>query len=113
MAGSEDKAAYNQVVDDRRKQYCSGWLMEALRVLEKAGMLSLDGVTEIKWPLNEALDEKTKSEVELNEARAMRESLDAYTNATMQGVEVDAEEMGLGDIVTGVVDLPEPIEGEQ
>ena len=69
LAGNEDKASYNQLISDRQNQICAPWFLGALRPLDTARLITLPETFFLDWPLPEAMDELTKSEVELNEAK--------------------------------------------
>lgn len=70
LKGTEDKASYNQLINDRQDQECTGWFLGALAPIAAAGLLQLPERYVVDWPVPEAMDEETQSKVELNEARA-------------------------------------------
>ncbi len=70
LAGSEDKASYNQTIHERQEQICTGYLLQALGILSLTGLITLPEVFVIDWPLAGAMDEKIQSEIDLNEAKA-------------------------------------------
>lgn len=87
LAGNEDKASYNQLINDRQDQLCAEWLLDTLTPLERAGMLTMPEDFVVQWPLPEAMDEKTMSEVRLNEARAANALADAGSKLSLGGEE--------------------------
>lgn len=70
LTGNEDKASFNQLISDRQKQLCAGWLLTGLRAIEKAGLIKMPAKFVITWPLPTAMDEETESKVNLNNAKA-------------------------------------------
>lgn len=86
--GNEDRAAYNQVINDRQSQVCEGWLLDALRPLDAAGLLTLPERYFVEWPVPEATDDETRSVVERNEAQAAQ-ALAAAVAAYGQAVGVE------------------------
>lgn len=84
LTGNEDKASFNQLISDRQKQLCAGWLLTALKAIEKAGLVTLPVKYVITWPLPTAMDEETESKVNLNNAKAAQaraEAIAAYVMA--------------------------------
>lgn len=72
LAGNEDKASYNQLISDRQKQWCSGWILSALVILNKAGLFpDLPENVDVSWPINEVLNEKDKSMVNKQNSAAL------------------------------------------
>jgi hypothetical protein len=89
LAGNEDKASYNQLISDRQTQVCEPWFLGALRPLDTAGLLELPETFFLDWPVPEAMDEKTKSEVELNEAKTAEATARAVaTNGAAPGADL-------------------------
>lgn len=107
VTGSEDKATYNAMVNDRQDQECTPWLIDSLTSLAEAGILDLPVGTCIKWPVQSALSAKEESEVVKNKGDAFKSATEGLS--TLGGDEVLADsvfkELGLGGIEIDDLDL--------
>lgn len=64
MSGTEDKASYNERIDERREGVCSVWLWKLLGILSSANMISdVRDEGKIVWPEISALSEKDAAEI--------------------------------------------------
>jgi len=100
VTGSEDKATWNALVGDRQDQECSIYLLDALGIMNEAGILKLPENAEVVWPVQSSLSEKEASESMNNKASAFKSTVDALS--LIGGDEVVAESafkaIGLEDI---------------
>lgn len=106
VTGSEDKATWNALVNDRQDQECTIYLLDALAIMDEAGILELPEEAAVIWPPQAALGEKESSEVTKNKADAFKSATDGLS--TIGGDELVAESVfkaiGL-DIEVDKVDL--------
>lgn len=106
VTGSEDKATWNALVNDRQDQECTSYLLDALSIMDEAGILELPEEAEVVWPPQASLNEKEASESAKNKAEAFKAVTDGLS--TIGGDEVVAESVfkavGL-DIEVDDVDL--------
>lgn len=107
VTGSEDKAALNGRVMDRQDQECTLWLLDALKIMDNAGILELPENAEVTWPVQSSLSEKEASESSKNKADAFKAVADGLS--TVGADEVLAESafkaVGLEGIETDDIDL--------
>jgi hypothetical protein len=71
LAGSEDKASYNQLVQDRQDQFCSVILDEFLNRIQMAGLVTLPEDYEVKFPLSDPTTELEQSQISLNRSNSL------------------------------------------
>jgi hypothetical protein len=64
LAGNEDKASYNTLVDDRQSSECEGYLRDTLSSLAMGKLMPDTRELYVKWPLQKATDAKTDAEVD-------------------------------------------------
>lgn len=86
VTGSEDKATWNALIIDRQQQECTPVLMDALSILDEAGIITLPGNIDIVWSIQSAL-----SEVEA--AKATKDKADAFKSVTEGLSTVGADEV--------------------
>ncbi len=107
VTGSEDKATWNALVNDRQDQECTVYLLDALRVMAEAGILELPDDVEVVWPPQSALSELEASEATENKAKAFKDTVDGLS--TLGGDDVVAESVfkavGLNDIDVDEINL--------
>lgn len=106
VTGSEDKATWNALVNDRQDQECTTYLLDALSIMDEAGILELPEESEVIWPVQASLSEKESAEAMKNKADAFKAATDGLS--TIGGDEVVAESVfkaiGL-DIEVDEIDL--------
>lgn len=100
LAGNEDKESYNAIVGDRQNQVCELWFMDALGILDEAGMIELPDDFSIDWPVVETLNEKDKSEIMKNMADAIEAlgkaiSMDGGFEGEITAEQIITEVLGL------------------
>jgi hypothetical protein len=109
VTGSEDKATWNALVNDRQDHECTPWLLDSLSVLNEAGILDLPGNAEIEWAPQSSLSEKEAAETSKLKAEAFEKVTTGLSN--VGGDEVLAESVlkavGLEDIEIDNIDLGE------
>ena len=116
LAGNEDKDSYNNLIDQRQKLWCCNWLERLFEILAAAGLLAIPDNMDIKFPINEAMNEKQKSEVTKNNSEAMVNISTALAEPNGLAGEMSAEQaitevLGLEYIpVTDGADDPIPDE---
>ena len=107
VTGSEDKATWNALVNDRQDQECTLWLLDSLEIMNEAGILDLPDDADVVWPVQTSLSEKEASETSKNKADAFKAATEGL--ATIGGDEVVAEsvfkEIGLDGIEIDDIDL--------
>ena len=92
LAGNEDKASYNQLVNDRQDLTCTPWLARVLEILNNSGMISISEEATIKWPGLRALEEDEQAKINMNNATAFKMVTDALDSMTLDG-NVDPSEV--------------------
>lgn len=109
LAGSEDRASWNALVDDRQNSECSGYLMQALVIFDEAGVLKLPENYVIEWPVLPTLNETEAADVTLKKSSAVNNLVQAASSPG--GMEVDLktafEEIGLEGIKVDISDIPD------
>ena len=63
LAGSEDRLAYNSLINDRQELICNKWVEALLQMLDFAGVLILPDNYIIEYPLAEPLTEFDKADL--------------------------------------------------
>lgn len=111
LAGNEDKGSFNQVVSDRQSAKCEMWLMQGLQVLERAQMLVLPEAFEFFWPLPDAMDEKTASETNKNNAESFAKIISAISNGNLGGVPQETMQ-SIAEVLGIEAEIKEP-EGDE
>ncbi len=89
VTGSEDKATWNALVNDRQDQECTTYLLDALAIMDEAGILDLPEESEVEWPVQTSLSEKESSESMKNKAEAFKSTTEGLS--TIGADEVVAE----------------------
>ena len=88
LAGSEDRVALNNIIDDRQRSFCSYQCVEPfLRMLERAKMLKLPERYDIIFPVRQASTEKELTDIGKVKADTIKAIADAKT--TMGGDNID------------------------
>ena len=117
LAGTEDRLAYNGLINDRQDHTCSPWIVNLLEILEIAGFITLPDDYYIDYPLDEPLTSIDKAEL----ANKRADTLNKLTTASssMGGDSINLKSalvfFDLDDIdVDEMEELPEvdPITGE-
>lgn len=107
VTGSEDKATWNALVNDRQEQECTPWLLDALSIMSEAGILELPDNAEVVWPAQSSLSEKEASESMEKKAGAFEKVMNGL--GTVGGDEMLAEtvlkEVGFDKIKIDDIDL--------
>lgn len=62
LAGAEDRLSYNNLIDDRQKQWCYLWITRVFEILNDAGLIKYLPSYEAEFPINESTTEKEKAE---------------------------------------------------
>lgn len=79
--GAEDKATYNQLIQDRQSDECEFWLWNLLTILRNAKLFpEWKPSAEFDWPINEVLNELDKSMVRKNNSEAVKNVSDAIND---------------------------------
>lgn len=108
LAGSEDRASWNGLVDDRQNLTCSGYLEQALTILDDSGLIDLPDSFEIVWPVSPVLNELEAAKVTSLKAIALRNAVIAFNDP--MGSEIDKEtalkELGLEGVEIDETDIP-------
>lgn len=106
VTGSEDKATWNALVNDRQDQECSLYLIDALKVMSEAGIIELPDNVVVKWPVQTSLSEKESSESMRNKAEAFKAATEGLSTIGADEVVVESvfEAIGL-DIDIDEIDL--------
>ena len=116
LAGNEDRATWNGLIADRRASECDTYLMQALRVMERAGTFELPDNAVVEWPAQAALNEKEAADVGKTKAETLNLVMDAMSKivvneavleTVLDTVGLDAIEIDDGDFIEGELD-PEP-----
>lgn len=111
VTGSEDKATLNAFINDRQKQECAVYLLDALSIMNEAGILDLPEDAEVVWPVQSALGEKEKSESIRNKGQAFKDVSDGlstigadevvaesvFKSVGLEGIEIDEINLMDGD----------------
>lgn len=92
LAGNEDKDSYNNLIDERQKLWCYNWLERLFEILNETGLIILPDNLDIKFPVNEAMNEKQKSEVVKNKAVAVKDISIALTEPGGLAGQLSAEQ---------------------
>jgi uncharacterized protein len=66
--GEEDRASWNQLIMDRRDDFCDQKLFRALEILADCGAINLPDNVETEWPPQRSTTEKEQSEINKNKA---------------------------------------------
>ena len=85
LAGNEDKASYNQMIDDRQDLTCTPWLARGLEILKNAGMITFSDEATIRWPELRALEEDEQAKINMSNATAFKMITDALDSMTLDG----------------------------
>jgi len=80
VTGSEDKATWNALVLDRQDQECTIYLLDALEIMNEAGILELPEDAEVIWSVQSSLSEKESSESTNNKASAFKSTVEALAS---------------------------------
>jgi hypothetical protein len=78
-AGFQDKASYNQLINDRQKSFCNNLVVQTLSAFQTVGYLDLPEDYVIKWPAMEAMDELTIADVNNKDADTKLKETQAIT----------------------------------
>lgn len=103
MAGSEDKLAYNVLVDDRQDSFCRDIADNILEILNNSGAIDLPKDYYIDFPKQDATTEAEQVDLGFKKAQTIKTLLEAasapagdgldiesaFTECYLQGVEVD------------------------
>lgn len=84
LKGSEDRLAHEQVMQERKEDWCEGWLRAALEVPTRAAMLDDTKGLFVDWPVLKATDEETEAKV-------------AKLNAETAEIEATTKSLGAND----------------
>lgn len=90
LAGSEDRASWNSVVNDRQDSECSDYLSQALAIYDEAGLIDMPDNYEIVWPVQPALNEKERAETVNTKASAAKQMAETVA---MSGEEADVNDI--------------------
>ena len=108
LAGTEDRASWNSLVDDRQNSVCSGFLEQALDIFAEAGLFELPEDYTIVWPVTPTLNETEEAKVLLAKSNAFKNVTIGLSS--IGGAEVDAktvfEQIGLEDIEVDDSEIP-------
>lgn len=98
--GEEDRASWNQLIADRRVDFCNGVLFRGLQILADAGLLELPEVAEADWSEQSSTTEKDKAQINKTKADTFKQVVEAMSKPV--GDEANAESVlkavGLEDI---------------
>lgn len=100
LAGSEDKLAYNAIIDDRQNTHCVNILNGALDILMDSGLIKRANY-EIKWPLENPLSETEKAQIANTKADALSKLGAALSNPVFGNLPDEAVNKLL-EMITGV-----------
>lgn len=107
LAGAEDRASWNNLVDDRQNSECSGYLEQGLAIFAEAGLIELPDNYVIVWPVSPTLNETEAGKVTLQLSSALHQL--AAAASTPGGSEIDMESallaVGLGDVEIDDTDI--------
>lgn len=79
LAGSEDQLAYNGIVSDRQTRICTPWVREIFDRLGKAGIIKLPEGYDVRFPVQEAVTEIQKTDVNYKKAQTIELVVKAAT----------------------------------
>lgn len=105
LAGNEDKESYNQIVQDRRDLWCTGWAMRVFEILTDANMMKVSDTDEISWETPNVVSGKDKSIISSANATALSQVATAVSSPGMDGIisVEDAMELVFGkDEISGI-----------
>ena len=107
MAGSEDQLALNQIIRDRQRLICSGWIDRLFEILSEAGMIDLPEDYQIRFPVQEAATEKQKAENGDMKASSIQKIIQAASQPAGDGLDIKSafSACGLADVDIEEVDL--------
>jgi len=89
VAGSEDKATLNALVNDRQNHECTPMLLCGLQILADASILDLPENAVVVWPKQSSLSEKEQSEVNSKKAGAIKSIFEALSTIGADEVVVE------------------------
>jgi hypothetical protein len=92
LAGSEDKASYNQMVSDRQNLICEEWVERVFEILQLAGLLDYDMDYEIEWTPIEALSDTARATLAKDRSIAFKNTTEALASVVLDG-NVDVEKV--------------------
>jgi hypothetical protein len=98
-SGEEDQLAVNNLIADRQKAKCAGYVQQVMQILNRAGMVKLNELEDYRFPLQEASTETKKAEVNLKKAQTFQ--------AVMQGMSTPGGDSMDEDSVLASVGLNE------
>lgn len=88
--GSEDKEAYNQLVQDRRELVCDEWVQAILTILNNAKMMVIDDSEEISWDIPTVVSGKERAIIAKENAAALKATGEAMSTPALDGrLEID------------------------
>lgn len=90
LAGSEDKLAYNSIINDRQTVKCSQWVEAVLVILANANMIKLPEVYTIEWPKEEAQSQKEEAEINEINSRTFKNIVDAKSTVGGDAINLEA-----------------------
>lgn len=89
MAGVEDRASWNALIEDRRSSECDAYLLDSLKIMAEAGLFELPDDATVEWPPQSAMSEKEASEAKKRKSETLEKVISALN--TPVGDELDAE----------------------
>ena len=92
LAGSEDKASFNQLVSDRQNLVCQEWVERVFEILQLASLVDYQPDYRISWLAIEALDAFEQSKVAQNNSTAFKNVTEALSSIVLDG-NVDANKV--------------------
>jgi hypothetical protein len=98
LAGSEDRLAWNSVIDDRQRTECSDWLLGSeaipgvLSILAEAGLIKLGTTPRVDWPVQEALSAIEEAKIADTRASAISKLV---TASDVAGETIDLKEASI------------------
>lgn len=112
LAGSEDKLAYNSLIDDRQRTFCEPIVKRALSILSDCGAITLPDKFHIEWNIQESTSETELAGIMAQKSAALAGILNA---TAMSGESVSLEsalaEVGFEQVEVVEVELPEMDDG--
>jgi len=107
LAGSEDKLAYNVIVDDRQSTFCDGVVHDAFSILNDSGVLTLPDEYYIGWTPQEATTDAERAEVGFKRSQTIKNLMDAGSTAAGDGLDIESafEECYLNEVEVDKVDI--------
>lgn len=114
VTGSEDKASWNALINDRQEAECTPWLADALKLLADAGMLDLPEEFEIKWPVQPSLNEKEASESMKSRSAAFKDVMEALSTIGADDVVARSvlDSLGFEDVDLSDIDFTDDEEND-